>query len=61
VELARLKITLDKLMSLNPGNLLELPIHPDQGVTLTIHGQKVGKGELVYLGEVLGVRILEIG
>jgi flagellar motor switch protein FliN/FliY len=61
VELARLKITLDKLMSLNPGNMLELPIHPDQGVTLTIHGQKVGKGELVYLGEALGVRILEIG
>lgn len=61
VEIARLKITLDQLMHLNPGNLLELPIHPDQGVSLTINGQKVGRAELVYLGEALGIRILEIG
>ncbi len=61
VEFARLKITLDKLMSLNPGNMLELPIHPDQGVALTVNGQKVGRAELVHLGETLGLRILEIG
>jgi len=60
VEIARLKITLDQLMNLTPGNTLELPIHPDQGVSLTINGQKVGRAELVYLGEQLGVRILEI-
>lgn len=60
VEIARLKMTLDKLMHLTPGNTLELPIHPDQGVTLTINGQTVGKAELVYLGEQLGIRILEI-
>ena len=61
VEIARLKITLDQLMHLNPGNTLELPIHPDQGVSLTVNGQKVGRAELVYLGEQLGLRILEIG
>lgn len=61
VELARLKITLDQLMHLNPGNMLELPIHPDQGVSLTVNGQKVGRAELVYLGETLGLRILEMG
>ncbi len=61
VELARLKITLDQLMNLNAGNMLELPIHPDQGVSLTVNGQKVGRAELIYLGEVLGVRILEMG
>jgi len=61
VEIARLKITLDQLMHLTPGNMLELPIHPDQGVSLTINGQKVGRAELVYLGEQLGLRILEIG
>lgn len=60
VEIARLKITLDQLMHLTPGNMLELPIHPDQGVFLTINGQKVGRAELVYLGEQLGIRILEI-
>ena len=61
IELARVRMTLDKLMHLSPGNLLELPIHPDQSVSLAINGKKVGKGELVYLGETLGVRILEIG
>lgn len=60
VEIARLKMTLDQLMHLTPGNTLELPIHPDQGVSLTINGQKVGRAELVYLGEQLGLRILEI-
>ena len=61
VEIAKLKITLDELMHLNPGNTLELPVHPDQGVSLTVNGQKVGRAELVHLGEQLGLRILEIG
>jgi flagellar motor switch protein FliN/FliY len=60
VEIARLKMTLDKLMHLSPGNTLELPVHPDQGVSLTVNGQVVGRAELVYLGEQLGIRILEI-
>jgi type III secretion system YscQ/HrcQ family protein len=61
VEIARLKITLDELMHLTPGKTLELPIDPDQGVSLTIQGQKVGRAELLHLGEKLGIRILEIG
>jgi flagellar motor switch protein FliN/FliY len=61
VELARLRVTLEKLMQLSPGNLIELPISPDQGVQLTVNGQLVGRGELVHLGEALGIRILEIG
>lgn len=61
VEMARLKITLDQLMHLTPGNVLEIPVHPEQGVSLTVNGQKVGRAELVYLGEQLGLRILEIG
>jgi type III secretion system YscQ/HrcQ family protein len=61
VELSRFKMSLDKLMHLSPGNHLELPVHPDQGVSLCINGKKVGTGELIYLGETLGVRILSIG
>lgn len=59
VELARLRMTVDQLMKLSPGNFLELPIHPEQDVVLTVNGQKVGRAELVYLGEQLGIRILE--
>lgn len=61
IEIARVKMTLDQLMHLNPGNVLELPVHPDQSVSLVVNGQKVGRGELVYLGETLGLRIIEIG
>lgn len=60
IELARLRIPLEKLMRLEPGLFLELPTHPEQGVNLTVNGKKVGKGELVSLGETMGVRILEI-
>lgn len=61
VELARLRITLDQLMHLHPGNMLTLPIHPDQGVFLMVNGKKVGRAELLYLGDSLGIRILELG
>jgi type III secretion system YscQ/HrcQ family protein len=59
VELARLRMTVDQLMKLSPGNFLELPIHPEQEVALTVNGQKIGRAELVHLGEALGIRILE--
>jgi len=59
VELARLRMSVDQLMKLAPGNFLDLPLHPEQGVTLTVNGQPVGRAELVYLGEQLGIRILE--
>ncbi|MBS0626178.1 MAG: type III secretion system cytoplasmic ring protein SctQ [Verrucomicrobia bacterium] len=61
VELARMRVTLEQLMQMAPGNLLELPIQPEQPVALTVNGQKVGAAELVYLGETLGIRILELG
>ena len=60
VELARLKTTLGELLKYAPGTTLELPIHADQSVTLTVNGEKVGKAELVQLGENIGIRILEI-
>ncbi len=61
VEVARLQMNLDKLLQLSPGNILELPVKPEQGVDLTIAGKKVAKAELIKLGEMLGVKILQIG
>lgn len=61
VEAARFKMNLEKLMSLQPGNLLDLSIHPQTHVNLTVNGQKIGSAELVNLGETLGIRILELG
>nr|NGX33007.1 hypothetical protein [Candidatus Anoxychlamydiales bacterium] len=61
VEAARFKITLDKLMSMQPGNLLDLAVHPEKAVNLVVNGEQIAKGELVNLGDTLGVRILEMG
>ncbi|MES2345623.1 MAG: type III secretion system cytoplasmic ring protein SctQ [Chlamydiota bacterium] len=61
VEVARLKLTVEKLLELQPGNELTLPVHPEQGVDLLINGKKVAKGELIKIGEALGIRILHIG
>ena len=61
VEAARFKMTLDKLMSMQPGNLLDLSVHPEKAVNLVVNGEQIAKGELVNLGDTLGVRILEMG
>lgn len=61
VEIAKISMPLSHLKELQPGNFLELPVIPEQGVNLTINGNVIGKGELVFLGERLGVRVLELG
>lgn len=61
VEIARIQMSLEKLMKLEPGNFLDMPVHPDDTVSLSVNGKKVGRAELVYLGDALGVRILELG
>ncbi len=60
IELARLKITLDELMNLSPGNLLKIPALAEKRVTLVANGQKIGVAEIVELEESLGLKILEI-
>lgn len=59
IEVGRIQISLQKLMELQPGNLLDLDIHPEKGVDLVFNGNVIGKGELLKLGDSLGVRILD--
>lgn len=61
VEVGRIHMTVEKLLELEPGNILDLNVHPENGVDLVINTKKVGKGELVRLGDRLGIRILEMG
>jgi len=61
VEAGRIEISVQKLLELQPGNVLELNIRPEDGVDLVVHGRRIAKGELIRLGETLGVRILDIG
>lgn len=59
VETGRIQMTLKQLVDLEPGNVIDLNVSPDQGVDLTIDGRCIGRGELLKIGETLGVRILE--
>ncbi|MFI0434101.1 MAG: type III secretion system cytoplasmic ring protein SctQ [Parachlamydiaceae bacterium] len=61
VEVGQVKMTIDQLLKLEPGNLLNVTLHPKNGVDLTINGKTVGKGELIQIGDVIGVRILDLG
>jgi flagellar motor switch protein FliN/FliY len=61
VEVTRLKMNLDKLLQMSIGNLIELPVRPEQGVHLVVNGKRIAQGELVKMGDVLGVKILQMG
>ena len=61
IEVARLKMNLDKLLKLKPGNVLELGVQPEIGVNLVANGKCVGKGELLQIGDVIGVKITKLG
>ena len=61
VELAKMQMPLSEMTALQPGNSLELPSSVEEGVSLCVNGKKIAKGELIHIGEKLGVRILEIG
>jgi|JI10StandDraft_1071094.scaffolds.fasta_scaffold111582_1 flagellar motor switch protein FliN/FliY len=61
VEVARMKMSLDKLLKLKPGNVLQLGVQVEKGVSLIANGECVGKGELVQIGDVIGVKIIKLG
>lgn len=58
VELTRLRMSVEKLLQLQPGNVLELETHAEKAVDLTVNGKRIAKGELVKIGDMLGVKIL---
>lgn len=61
IEIGRLHIPLNELLALEKGNMLDLGVRPEDGVNLIVNGKSVGKAELIKIGGILGVRILELG
>lgn len=61
-ELGQLSVALGELAALQPGYIFTLP-QPVEGsnVTIRANGTVVGRGELVAVGETLGVRLLAFG
>ena len=38
----------------------ELDIHPESGVDMVVNGKRIARGELLRIGDVLGIRIMEL-
>ncbi|MBS0621481.1 MAG: type III secretion system cytoplasmic ring protein SctQ [Verrucomicrobia bacterium] len=60
VEVGKVKLPAEQLLNLQPGNLLSLHLPKSPRVSLAVNGQIIGRGELVEIGDMIGVRILEI-
>ncbi len=61
VELSRVQLNVKQVIEMRPGSTLELPEPKQNSVDLVVEGKKVGQGELIKVGETIGVRILQMG
>jgi flagellar motor switch protein FliM len=60
VELARVPVTAEEVVSLRAGQVVELHRAPGEPVDLSVNGKVVARGELVEIEGQLGVRILSL-
>lgn len=60
-EINPTSIPFQSLLHLKPDAMLDLSLHPEQGVHLYQGEKKIGTGELLKLGETVGVRLLGHG
>ncbi|MCH9811404.1 FliM/FliN family flagellar motor switch protein [bacterium] len=59
MEIARFSLTLEELKKLSPGHKLPVPINPKQ-VNLVISGKSIGTGEIIEIGDTIGVKITKL-
>lgn len=58
-QIGSVELSLAQLREMGPGSLLQLNAGAQDGVDLMVNGRRVGRGELVTIGDGLGVRLLE--
>lgn len=61
VQIGRRPISLDDVLALGPGAILELNKPADAPLELRVNNQSIGRGIAVKVGENFGIRIEEIG
>jgi len=58
-EVGKLELRLGEIAALQPGYVFALPVHLEgANVTIRANGRVAGQGELVAVGDTLGVRLL---
>lgn len=61
IEFGRKYLSLKELSELQPGNLLTLDPPVGDHIYLVINGKRIGRGEIMKIGESIGVRVTELG
>jgi type III secretion protein Q len=59
-DLGEMTLRMGELAALQPGQVLTLDVSPQRLVSIRANGRLVGHGELVRVGEEVGVRVLEM-
>ena len=60
IEMGRFKLPLNQVLELQEGNILKVDVDPRKGVDLVVEGKVIGRGELVQIGDLVGVRITDL-
>lgn len=59
MEIARFSLSLEELKKITPGYKLPIKINP-RHVNLVISGKSVGTGEIIEIGDTIGVKVTEL-
>lgn len=60
VELGRKKIRISELLQMGPGSTIDLPTLAGEPLDIRVNNKLIAKGEAVSVGEMYGVRIIEV-
>lgn len=60
VVIGACKMTLQELLSLKKGSVIELDTSSTQDIELLINGKKIAYGKTVYVDQSFGVKITEV-
>ncbi len=60
VELGRTRMTIQELLSLSPGSVVELDKVAGEPLDIVVNGRLVARGEAVVVNDKFGIRITDI-
>jgi len=60
-ELTRIELSVEEVLALHPGQILELGVGPSAPIQLSVQGRVIGRGSLVEIEGQLGVRLVTVG
>ena len=60
VEIGRTKLTLQELLRLTPGSVVELAKGTDERLDVLVNGKPVARGEAVMVNDKFGVRLTDV-